>query len=749
VATALRTNAIVSSLFPSNVRDRVIKQAEEQAERDIGNTSVFASANNRLKNFLEDGPGDSGKQDGTFSAKPIADLFPETTLMFADMVGFTAWSSVREPCQVFTLLETVYHAFDEIAKRRGVFKVETVGDCYMAVCGLPEPRKDHAVVMAHFAHDCNVELIRLVKQLEVTLGPDTGDLSMRFGLHSGPVTAGVLRGQRARFQLFGDTVNTAARLETTGMKGRIHISQQTADLLVAAGRSRWVQKREEKVVAKGKGELQTYWLEIRGGLTGGLTRTGSCYTGSEGSDHETQQGRVTGSVIGAPSGDQEVESTDCPKQGLLDEKTLRLIDWNVDNLLRILRQVVARRQALCEKPETTSHHLSVVPGATVLDEVTETIMLPRFDAKATKRTSNPEEISLGSVVQNELHNYVTTVAMMYRENPFHNFEHASHVTMSVVKLLSRIVAPSDIKVEVDNINDSGTGAMTFASTLHDHTYGITSDPLTQFACIFSALIHDIDHVGVPNSQLIKENATIAALYKGKSVAEQNSVDIAWTLLMDERYENLRRTIYNSEAEFKRFRQLVVNTVMATDIMDKDLKSIRNGLWEKAFNEAPDDNNPEEAVNRKATIVIEHMIQASDVAHTMQHWHIYRKWNARLFSELYKAYIEGRAEKDPSEFWYEGEIGFFDFYIIPLAKKLKDCGVFGVSSYEYLDYAERNRAEWKAKGQDVVESMVESVKRSQQAPMVAARGTRSLLVEEGPKSPTRKRQSRRMSASFRR
>lgn len=199
VATALRPNAIISSLFPFNVRDRVIKQAEEQAERDMGNTDVFHSNKNRLKNFLEDRPGEFGKHGGAFSDKAIADLFPETTLMFADMVGFTALSSVREPCQVFTLLETVYHAFDEIAKRRGGFEVETVGDCYMAVAGLPEPRKDHAVVMARFAHDCNVELIRLIKELIVTLGPDTGDLAMRFGLHSGPVTAGVLRGQNARF----------------------------------------------------------------------------------------------------------------------------------------------------------------------------------------------------------------------------------------------------------------------------------------------------------------------------------------------------------------------------------------------------------------------------------------------------------------------------------------------------------------------------------------------------------------------
>ena len=110
------------------------------------------------------------------------------------------------------------------------------------------------------------------------------------------------------------------------------------------------------------------------------------------------------------------------------------------------------------------------------------------------------------------------------------------------------------------------------------------------------------------------------------------------------------------------------------------------------------------VNQKATIMIEHLIQASDVAHTMQHWHIYTKWNKRFFIECYRAFMMGRAE-NPSTNWYQGEIGFFDFYIIPLAKKLKDCGVFGVASDEYLNYAVRNRQEWEVRGQEVVTEMV--------------------------------------------
>ena len=91
--------------------------------------------------------------------------------------------------------------------------------------------------------------------------------------------------------------------------------------------------------------------------------------------------------------------------------------------------------------------------------------------------------------------------------------------MSVVKLLSRIVAPQDALLE----GESGKG---IASTLHDHTYGITSDPLTQFSCVLSALIHDADHAGVPNAALVKEGTQVAKQYNNKSVAEQNSVDLA-------------------------------------------------------------------------------------------------------------------------------------------------------------------------------------------------------------------------------
>ncbi len=280
---------------------------------------------------------------------------------------------------------------------------------------------------------------------------------------------------------------------------------------------------------------------------------------------------------------------------------------------------------------------------------------------------------------------------------FFTKQHASHVVMSVAKLLSRIVAP-DIDIQDEEH---------MASDLHDHTYGITSDPLTQFACVFAALIHDVDHYGIPNAQLVKERAPLAFKYKNRSPAEQNSVNIAWKILMKNQFSRLRMTICPTEEEMRRFRQLVVNSVMATDIADKEMKELRNSRWAKAFfDQALQEESKRTSINRKATIVIEHLIQASDVAHTMQHWHVYTKWNERLFQEMSLAYLVGRSDKDPVEFWYQGELGFFDFYIIPLAKKLSECGVFGVSSDEYLNYAMRNREEWERRGNDIMQGMIE-------------------------------------------
>jgi hypothetical protein len=465
-------------------------------------------------------------------------------------------------------------------------------------------------------------------------------------------------------------------------------------LLIAAGKSHWICPRDEIVRAKGKGEVQTFWIDPDPKQKGNdpfalsfnnsrrtITSSARDFIGISGS-----------SLVWGDSSNFIQLPAPVEKH-----KHQRLIDWNSELLGKLLKQIVARRQRWDPsrlsilQPSASSFRKKGISNP--IHEVTETIEIPQFDAKAIRTSADPDTIELSATVSAQLKRYVATISCMYQDdNPFHNFEHASHVAMSANKLLSRVVQPDAV---LDNKSKRN-----MLSNLHDYTYGITSDPLTQFAIIFSALIHDVDHGGVSNGQLVKEKSHIATKYAEKSVAEQNSVDLAWDLLMEDEYKDLCKSIYCNQNEYQRFRSLVVNSVIATDIFDKELKEFRNRRWDKAFHQGFHDTN------LRATIVIEHIIQAADVAHTMQHWHIYQKWNERLFKEMYSAYRSGRGgDNDPSEGWYKGELWFYDNYVIPLAKKLKECGVFGVASAECLTYALDNRREWERKGEEIIERMI--------------------------------------------
>ena len=300
--------------------------------------------------------------------------------------------------------------------------------------------------------------------------------------------------------------------------------------------------------------------------------------------------------------------------------------------------------------------------------------------------------------------------------------------MSVSKLLSRVVTP-DLQAPSD-FNSVRRGRDEVAAEIHNFTHGIASDPMVSFAITFSALIHDVDHRGVSNVQLAKEDPEMGTRYREKSVAEQNSLDIAWDVLMSTRFVNLRKFAFGTKQEMLRFRQLIVNIVLATDIFDKELGQLRKDRWERAFHR---DANLSSSMKNdlRATIVMEHIIQASDVSHTMQHWHVYQKWNRKLFTEMYQAWKGGRMGADPRTFWYQGEIGFFDNYVIPLAKKLKECNVFGVSSDEYLGYALKNKEEWAERGEEILKNLIHSQEQE-----LGEKKEQPLTADPGPSSERR-------------
>ena len=491
----------------------------------------------------------------------------------------------------------------------------------------------------------------------------------------------------------------AARMESNSLDNRIQCSPATEVLIRQAGKGHWLTPRDTLVAAKGKGEIQCYWVMPRSDAT-------SVVSGETSVPEDVESDRIIEDDLQRIfSGDNRVLEISSPH-----DRYQRLIDWNVELLLGLLKQIAAKRRDMKQLKKVKKAEAPVIKlqsGKSAVDEITEVITLPQVTATIDKsKVTQPSWMIMDENVIAQLRDYVTTIASMYRNNAFHNFEHASHVTMCCSKLLKRVVVRDAVVTDQAN-----------AQALHDYTYGITSDPVTQFALVFCALVHDVDHHGVSNFQLISEASPLARLYKNKSIAEQNSVDVAWDLLMDPTYADLQKAIYSDESEMKRFRQLVVNIVLATDIFDKDMTMIRDRRWGRAFqyDEDPKSEEPLPVVdeitenplariagaNLKATIVMEHMIQASDVAHTMQHWDIYQKWNERLFTEMHDAFEAGRSTKDPSLSWYEGEIMFFDKYIIPLAKKLADCGVFGVLSDECLNYALQNRKVWAIKGDEIV------------------------------------------------
>jgi adenylate cyclase len=176
----------------------------------------------------------------------IADAYPATTVLFADIVGFTPWAQRTPPERVVEVLDSMFSVFDELTARHGLEKIKTIGDAYMAVAGAPEPRTDHAMQAVAVGQ----AMIAAMADLRVRLGVD---LEIRIGMASGPVVGGAIGQRRLLFDLWGDTVNLAARLESFGMPGRIQIAASTRALL-----SDGVGVEAREIDVKGLGHLVAY-----------------------------------------------------------------------------------------------------------------------------------------------------------------------------------------------------------------------------------------------------------------------------------------------------------------------------------------------------------------------------------------------------------------------------------------------------------------------------------------------------------
>ena len=390
------------------------------------------------------------------------------------------------------------------------------------------------------------------------------------------------------------------------------------------GKAEWLVARSRKVEAKGKGTLQTYWLRHSSRRHLSLKKRDSIAPSENAvAGSSRSQSSTVCSVLGCgASSFAEACSVDVTSSAdrvghhdvrdVLDpESWSRLICWNVEMLASSLEKLASIRQTQSVTRQGRAKPLpetSDKPECDPIFELTDTLELPGFIEGVERQDVKP--FVLDSEVRNQLHHYVNRIALMYRDQPFHNLYHASHVVMSASKLMNRIVVLDDVHGIQADVQNAAEGK--HIDSFEDSTFGISSDPLVQFAIIFSALIRDVDHSGLTNAQLVNESADVALTYKGRSVAEQNSITVAWTMLVEPQYESLRQVIFPTNFEKKRFRQLVVTMVMATDLINSELQLLRKSRWEKAFHSRPSSINEEEDKNRKATIVVEQIIQASDV-----------------------------------------------------------------------------------------------------------------------------------------
>ena len=184
----------------------------------------------------------------------IADSFDDVTVLFGDIANFTKLSADLSPAQLVEILNRIFSVFDELADKYNLEKIKTLGDAYMVVGGLPIPQANHAEAIAEMA----LEMQSIIGQFSLKVGEP---LQMRIGINTGPVEAGVIGMKKFTYDLWGDTVNTANRMESHGISGKIQVTAITYERL----KEKYVLEERGKITVKGKGEMITYFLTGRKG----------------------------------------------------------------------------------------------------------------------------------------------------------------------------------------------------------------------------------------------------------------------------------------------------------------------------------------------------------------------------------------------------------------------------------------------------------------------------------------------------
>ena len=609
----------------------------------------------------------------------------------------------------------------------------------MCCSGMPTPDEKHAQNIANFA-------IAVSECVHLITSPSDGEpLQLRIGIHTGHCMGGVVGTLTPHYCLFGDMVNTTARHESTGIAGRIQCSNVLYENLAehSADSEGPMYKFTSRgyVDMKGKGKCYTYWLDggsehneisspaaietlreevievlskkkwkkrkyfdfrrRRSSIAGYNDNTDDMTVASARllDDEKTYVSHQSSHVADQSEG--MTDSMDEVEDG--SESNVRLMKATNDAESTIAASATSdvRGQSLggnssdhdtisfYELKRTRWTNIKWDPDLSRIELVASihgllSSMLWKCCAEVSSEMPGNKD-----VLNHELLRYVDRVSGLYDAHPFHSFDHAAQVVLSATHLVN----------EYNNAKEQ-------LSTPHD------SNPFTRFITVFAALIHDVKHLGCPNAQLQKENHPLNVVYSQGSYQERQSIQVALAVFLEE-FSVLSTTILKLCPDFL---HMVTAAVLATDVSNKETQAKIKERFKRIIIEKQ--NNVTEF--DKTQTCIEQMLLLADVGHCTQGYDNFLIWNQAFFYECLQNHYRGHAD-DPRPGWHAGEIGFLEFYILPLAER---CNAI-IPSCELAKGTRRILRRWNRDGLEWTEKLakqsydLEKVEKGRKTPTARA------------------------------
>jgi hypothetical protein len=512
-------------------------------------------------------------------------------------------------------------------------------------------------------------------------------------------------------------------MESTSSKMKIQCSELTYRLLLdAPSRSFTLEQRVDNGVAgievKGKGHQTTYWIKDAQLRSSSVTASKfvDSYPTTDIESPENVYGRGTATNL-----DQTEVSGGSNSSGLSSSSA-------------IFHSAVTQPWSMIGQADSpTVPTLQAMDNADT-DDIVECVASV-LEYHLTKCVNVREKSTVDAFVRAKIRNFVAEIATTYGDVGFHNFQHAGHVVLSMNKL-------------VHALQNDPQGSLANA------------DPVIGFSLVFSALIHDAGHTGMSNKILEEQEHPLALRYSDDNtpIAEKHSIDLALDIFFKDEYKALRSAIIPAELDKVQFSKILFQSVLVTDIATSD--RVKQGIRrfevaagpslddklckcsvcqkvDKSTDDTYDNLCPlachledvmtgvelgDDVVGRfpkefnvthcglKRCVLNEHLMLSADVSHMMQSWENYTRWNLRLYKEIMACHKQNLCP-DPTDGWFKGEIGFFSFYIIPLAKRTqlffdKEFGRMLVNG------AKDNLELWKEHGEEASQLMADGFKNGE-------------------------------------